>query len=66
MATGGKVWQAIKIVEADGWVKVKSNSGDHRQYIHPTKGGRVTIDGKRNDDLLVKTWRSIMRQAGLR
>lgn len=66
MATGGKVGQAIKIVEADGWFLIKSNSGDHRQYKHRTKKGKVTIDGKPSQDLMVKTWNSIMRQAGLR
>ena len=65
MATGGKVWVAIKRVEADGWFEIKSNSGDHRQFKHPTKSGKVTIDGKLNHDVPPKTWKSIMKQAGL-
>ncbi|HEU5347836.1 MAG TPA: type II toxin-antitoxin system HicA family toxin [Ktedonobacterales bacterium] len=37
--------------------------GDHRQYKHPTKKGRVTIPGKLGDDLLPKTARSVFKQA---
>ena len=36
------------------------------QHKHPVKIGRVTIAGKRNDDLAPGTLNSILRQAGLR
>ncbi len=35
----------MKIIEADGWYLV-STKGSHRQYKHPSKGGRVTVPGK--------------------
>ena len=66
VATKGKVRDAIAIVEGDGWAKVPSNSGSHRQFKHPNKKGRVTIAGKPSKDLDVDVWNSIMRQAGLR
>ncbi len=57
-----KVRDIIKIVEADGWRHVETK-GDHRQYKHQTKRGRVTIAGHLSDDLHPKTFSSILRQA---
>jgi predicted RNA binding protein YcfA (HicA-like mRNA interferase family) len=59
-----KIRDAIRIVEKDGWVQVRT-TGSHRQYHHPTKPGTVTIAGKPSLDLDPKTERSILRQAGL-
>lgn len=55
----------IGIVEADGWLLARTR-GSHRQYKHPVKKGRVTIPGKRSDELHPKTAASILEQAGLR
>lgn len=52
------------MIEADGWYFAKQK-GSHRQYKHPTKPGRVTIPGNRNDELQPGTWKSILKQAGL-
>ncbi|MDP9144029.1 MAG: type II toxin-antitoxin system HicA family toxin [Actinomycetota bacterium] len=60
-----KVREVIALVEADGWVVVRTR-GDHRQYKHPTKRGRVTIAGHPSDDVHPKTLQSILTQAGLR
>ncbi len=60
-----KVREVITLIEADGWVLVHTR-GDHRQYKHPTKSGRVTVSGHRNDDIHPKTLNSILTQAGLR
>ncbi len=60
-----KVRDAIKIVESDGW-RLARVKGDHRQYTHPTKPGKVTIPGHPRDDLAPGTWQSIRRQAGLK
>jgi predicted RNA binding protein YcfA (HicA-like mRNA interferase family) len=60
-----KVREIIALVEADGWYLVRTR-GDHRQYKHPTKPGRVTVSGHRNDDVHPKTLNSILTQAGLR
>ena len=60
-----KVREAIKLIERDGWVQVKSR-GSHRQFKHPVKRGRVTISGKESDDLAPGTFNSILKQAGLK
>jgi predicted RNA binding protein YcfA (HicA-like mRNA interferase family) len=60
-----KVWQIVGLIEADGWRLVRTR-GSHRQFEHPEKPGRVTIAGKRSDDLHPKTAASILRQAGLK
>ena len=35
-----KVREIIKLIEADGWFRIKARGG-HRQYKHPTKRGRI-------------------------
>lgn len=58
-----KVRDIIKMLEQNGWYRVKAKGG-HRQYKHPSKSGRVTISGKPNDDLAPGTLNSIFKQAG--
>ena len=59
-----KVRAVIALLEADGW-RLVATHGDHRQYKHPVKPGRVTVPGHMNDDLAPKTLDSVFRQAGL-
>lgn len=66
MATKGKVRDILKILRRDGWFEIKSGGGDHRHFKHPTKSGRVTVDGKANDDVSMDNWYSMLKQAGLR
>ena len=60
-----KVREAIRMIEDDGWYLVATR-GSHRQYRHLVKPGRVTIAGKPSDDLAPGTFRSILKQAGLK
>jgi predicted RNA binding protein YcfA (HicA-like mRNA interferase family) len=60
-----KVKAMIKLLEEDGWV-LKDIKGSHRQFKHPTKPGKVTINGKLSDDLGHELVNSIEKQAGLR
>ncbi len=60
-----KVREMIKIIEKDGWT-LKNQKGSHRQYTHAVKSGKVTINGKPNDDLSDFLVNSIEKQAGLR
>lgn len=60
-----KVREMIKIIEAKGW-ELKYQKGSHRQFKHPTLKGKVTINGKANDDLGDFLVNSIEKQAGLR
>jgi len=62
-----KVWKVKEIIayiENDGWYLVKTR-GDHRQFKHPTKKGKVTVPGRLSDDLIPNTAKSILIQAGL-
>lgn len=47
----------------EGWIVVRKGPGDHLQYKHPTKPGRVTVDAGARD-IPTGTLRSIYRQAG--
>jgi len=48
---------------SEGWIVVRVGPGDHVQYRHPDRAGRVTIDrGAR--EFPTGTLRSIYRQAG--
>lgn len=60
-----KVKEVIKLLEEDGWVQV-SQKGSHRQFKHPTKKGRVTVNGASNDNLSQFLLNSIWKQAGWR
>lgn len=53
-----------KIILADGWI-LKEQKGSHRQYIHPSKPGKVTIPFHQGCDLNKRTEYSIRKQAGL-
>ena len=54
----------IKRIEADGW-RLIAQKGNHRQYKHPTKPGRVTVPGHPKDDLHPGLEKSIRQQAQL-
>ena len=57
-----KVREVIARIEADGWYPVRTR-GDHRQYKHPTKRGKVTVSGHPGDDVAAGTLANIWRQA---
>jgi predicted RNA binding protein YcfA (HicA-like mRNA interferase family) len=57
-----KVREVIRMIEDDGW-RYHSQKGSHRQYVHPTKKGRVTVAGKPNHDMDQKTLATIFGQA---
>jgi predicted RNA binding protein YcfA (HicA-like mRNA interferase family) len=50
-------------LRADGWTIKRRGPGDHVQYVHPTKSGKVTLD-MGADPIPTGTLRSIYRQAG--
>jgi predicted RNA binding protein YcfA (HicA-like mRNA interferase family) len=57
-----KVSEVLKLLNDDGW-RLKNIRGDHRQFVHPTKRGKVTVAGKLSESLLPKTLKSIQIQA---
>ena len=58
-----KVSEVLRRLRDDEWYAVKARGG-HRQFKHPTKAGRVTVSGKRSDELAPGTLNSIFKQAG--
>jgi predicted RNA binding protein YcfA (HicA-like mRNA interferase family) len=60
-----KVSELLKLLASDGWT-LKQTRGSHRQFVHPSKPGKVTVAGKPSDTIKPKTEASILRQAGLK
>jgi predicted RNA binding protein YcfA (HicA-like mRNA interferase family) len=58
-----KVKEIIRLLEQDGWVQV-GQTGSHRQYKHPTKSGRVTVNNKLSSTVEQSNLNSIFKQAG--
>ncbi len=58
-----KVKEVIKLLEGDGWIECYCK-GDHRQFKHPEKAGKVTVRGKMSEDLNQFILNSIWKQAG--
>lgn len=56
--------EVIQMLLADGWYEVNC-VGDHHQFKHPTKKGRVTI-AHPVKDIPIGTLKSIERQSGLK
>lgn len=59
-----KVSKILRILKKDGWVKDRQK-GSHRQFVHPTKKGTVTVNGGDNDDVWGFLLGSIEEQSGL-
>lgn len=60
-----KVREMIRLLERDGWRWVATR-GSHRQFLHPSKPGKVTVSGNMGQEVSLPMERSILRQAGLR
>jgi len=60
-----KVREVIQLLEAEGW-RLVVTEGDHRQFKHPERPGRVTVSGKPSDDMPKGTLASVKRQARLK
>ena len=61
-----KVIDVLRLLRKDGWYQLKGTqtNGDHRQFKHPTKKGRVTVNGKESDVLSQYVLNKIWKQAG--
>ena len=58
-----KVREVIELLLADGWYQV-GRRGSHRQFRHPVKKGRVTVNEKPSATLDQEILNSIWKQAG--
>ena len=56
--------EVIQALNTDGWYEVACD-GDHHQYTHPSKPGKVTVTHPVKDRPL-RTLKSRERQAGLK
>lgn len=55
--------QVIQLLKKDGWYEVACD-GDHHQFKHPIKKGRVTITHPKKD-IPIGTLKSISKQSGI-
>lgn len=55
--------EVMKMLKADGWEEIDC-VGDHHQFKHPTKKGKVTLRHPVKD-LGVRDLKSISKQSGL-
>ena len=59
-----KVKEIIETLKAGGWFLCNHNGTSHRQFKHPVKKGKVTVNGKPSDTLSQELLNSIFKQAG--
>ncbi|AXU28782.1 TPA: type II toxin-antitoxin system HicA family toxin [Clostridioides difficile] len=55
--------EILKILNTDGWYEINC-VGDHHQFKHPVKKGKVTVPHPKKD-LPLRTVKSIFKQAGI-
>jgi predicted RNA binding protein YcfA (HicA-like mRNA interferase family) len=55
--------EIIQILLKEGWYHIET-IGDHHQFKHPTKKGKVTVTHPVKD-VPIKTAKNIFRQAGI-
>jgi predicted RNA binding protein YcfA (HicA-like mRNA interferase family) len=58
-----KVHEILTMLKKDDWHLIQQN-GSHRQFRHPVKKGRVTLNGKPSKTLEQELLNSIFKQAG--
>ena len=58
-----KVAEILKMLFDDQWY-LFDQKGSHRQFKHPTKIGKVTVNGKPSDTLEQFILNNIFKQAG--
>jgi predicted RNA binding protein YcfA (HicA-like mRNA interferase family) len=60
-----KVSEVLRMLIDDGWY-LADQKGSHRQFKHPTKKGKVTVNGKPGETLDQFLLNIIFKQAGWR
>lgn len=55
--------KVMKMLKDDGWYEVACD-GDHHQFKHPTKKGRVTLTHPKKD-IPIGTLKNISKQSGI-
>ena len=60
-----KVSTILQKLQDDGWY-LSNQEGSHRQFKHPVKKGKVTVNGHPSDDVWGFLLKSIEKQSGLK
>jgi predicted RNA binding protein YcfA (HicA-like mRNA interferase family) len=60
-----KVSEIIRKLTADGWFMYRHQGTSHRQFKHPVKKGKVTVNGKPSTEITGDLLKSIEKQSGL-
>ena len=60
-----KVSRILEALNKDGWV-MTAQKGSHRQFKHPVKPGKVTVNGRPSDVVCGFLLKSIEAQSGLK
>jgi predicted RNA binding protein YcfA (HicA-like mRNA interferase family) len=60
-----KVSEVLRLLIDDGWYLI-DQKGSHRQFKHPTKKGKVTVNGKPSETLEQFILNIIFKQADWR
>ena len=60
-----KVSEVLDMLKKDGWF-ICSYEGSHRQFKHPTKKGKVTVNGKPAEVLSQFILNNIFKNEGWR
>lgn len=58
-----KVVEILRMLRNDGWI-MTTQRGSHRQFVHASKQGKVTVNGQSSDTLSQEILNSIFKQAG--
>lgn len=61
-----KVSAIIRALKKDGWYLASHDGTSHRQFKHPVKKGKVTVNGKLSDTREGWLLKSIEEQSGLK
>jgi predicted RNA binding protein YcfA (HicA-like mRNA interferase family) len=57
--------QLIRLLKKDGWI-LKTQTGSHKQFVHPTKRGKITVSFHGKKEIPPGTLNRILKQAGLK
>lgn len=60
-----KISEILRLLKDDGWYLDRTR-GSHRQFIHNSKPGTVTVSGKPSEEIAPGTLNNILKQAGLK
>lgn len=60
-----KTSAVLKALLDDGW-EIVAIKGSHRQLKHPTKPGKVTLNGKPSSDIYGRELDSVSKQSGIK